>query len=162
MFKLQHRRRREKKTDFRTRLALLKSGKTRLVVRRRLNNISVQFINFHMNGDKTVASAFSSELKKYGWKFSNGNTPAAYLTGLLAGFRARSNIKEAVLDMGLHVSTKGSRIYAALKGVVDAGIFVPHSNDILPTESRIKGSHISEDIVSNFIETKKKIEDEYA
>src|SRR3972149_5227263 len=124
--KIQFRRRRKQKTNLNKRLALLKSGKTRLVVRRRLNNISVQFINYNKEGDKTIASAFSPELKKYGWNFSNGNIPAAYLTGLLAGFKAKARVKTAILDAGLQTSTKGSRIYSALKGVIDSGINVPH------------------------------------
>lgn len=157
MFRIHHRRRREKKTDFKKRLALIRSGKTRVVIRKRLNNISVQFVDFTESGDRTVASAFSQELEKYGWKFSTGNVPSSYLTGLLAGIKAKKKIREAILDLGLQTSTKGSRIYAALKGVVDSGINVPHSKEILPTENRIKGEHISKDVSTNFNEVKEKI-----
>jgi len=151
-------RRREKKTNYKNRLALLKSGKTRLVIRKSLSNISVQFINFGPKGDQTIISAFSTELRKLGWN-RTGNVPAAYLTGLLAGKRARDKkIENAVLDLGLQSSTKGSRLYAALKGVLDSGIDVPHLKDILPTEDRIKGKHISEEIVKKFEDVKKKIE----
>jgi large subunit ribosomal protein L18 len=80
------------------------------------------------------------------------------LTGLLAGKRARDKkVKEVVLDLGLQTSTKGSRIYAALKGVLDAGIKVPHSEKILPDEDRIKGVHISENTVKQFEEVRSKI-----
>ncbi len=158
-FLIQFRRRREKKTNYKKRLALLKSGKTRVVIRKRLKNISVQFINYNPKGDETIASAFSTELKKFGWEGSRGNLPAAYLTGFLAGKRAKEkNINEAILDIGLQTSTKGSRIYAALKGVLDAGVKVPCSQEILPSEDRIKGKHISEDIVRKFEIVKKKIE----
>jgi len=153
--RIQHRRRRKNKTDYKKRLALIKSGEARLVIRRRVKNISVQFINFDHEGDKTVVSAFSKELKKLGWKYSCGNIPAAYLTGFLAGKRAK--LKRAVLDLGLQTSTKGSRIYAALKGVIDAEIIVNHSNEILPTDDRTKGLHISEDVVKNFEKVKQKI-----
>jgi large subunit ribosomal protein L18 len=150
-------RRRKKKTNYRKRLALLKSEKTRLVIRKRLSNISIQFINFKPEGDLTIASAFSTELKKLGWN-RTGNLPAAYLTGLLAGKRAKDKkIEEAVLDLGLQTSTKGSRIYAALKGILDSGIKVPHSKEILPSEERIRGKHISEDVVKQFEDIKKKI-----
>jgi large subunit ribosomal protein L18 len=148
MFKIHHRRRRERKTDYKKRLALIKSGEIRVVIRRRLKNISVQFINFDQNGDKTIAFASSQELKKFGWKFNTGNIPAAYLTGLLAGKKAK--VKRAILDIGLQTSSKGSRIYAALKGVIDSGIIVNHSNEILPTDNRIKGLHISEHVMQNF------------
>ncbi len=150
-------RRRECKTNYRKRLALLKSKKTRLVIRRSLSNISVQFINFVPEGDQTVAEANSTELKKLGW-VRTGNVPASYLTGLLAGKKAKNKkIEEAVLDMGLQISTKGSRIYAALKGVLDSGIKVPCSEEILPSEDRIRGKHISKDLEKQFDEVKNKI-----
>jgi large subunit ribosomal protein L18 len=150
-------RRRENKTNYRKRLALLKSKKTRLVIRRSLSNISVQFINFMPAGDQTVAEANSTELKKLGW-IRTGNVPASYLTGLLAGKKAKNKkIEEAVLDMGLQISTKGSRIYAALKGVLDSGIKVPCSEEILPSEDRIRGKHISKDLEKQFDEVKNKI-----
>jgi len=154
---IKFKRRTERKTNYRKRLALLKSGKVRLVIRKSLSNISVQLINFDPKGDQTVASAVSTELKKFGWT-KTGNVPAAYLTGLLAGKKAKEkNVTEAVLDLGLQTSTKGSRIYAALKGVLDAGVNVPHSKDILPSEDRIIGKHISEEIAKQFDEIKKKI-----
>ena len=154
---IKFKRRVEGKTNYRKRLALLKSGKVRLVIRKSLSNISVQLVNFNPNGDQTIASAVSSELKKFGWT-RTGNIPAAYLTGLLAGKKAKEkNVTEAVLDLGLQTSTKGSRIYAALKGVVDAGVNIPHSKDILPSDDRIKGKHISEDVAKQFDDVKKKI-----
>jgi large subunit ribosomal protein L18 len=154
---IKFKRRREKKTNYRRRLGLLKSEKARLVIRKSLSNISVQFVNFNPTGDQTVATAVSSELKKFGW-MRTGNTPAAYLTGLLAGKKAKEKkVTEAVLDIGLQTSTKGSRIYAALKGVVDAGVSVPHSEEILPSEDRIRGKHISEEVAKQFDEVKKKI-----
>ena len=154
---IKFKRRMERKTNYRKRLALIKSGKARLVIRKSLSNISVQLINFNPNGDQTVVSAVSTELKKFGWT-KTGNIPAAYLTGLLAGKKAKEkNVTEAVLDLGIQTSTKGSRIYAALKGVLDAGVNVPHSKDILPSEDRISGKHISEEIAKQFDEVKKKI-----
>ena len=55
----------------------------------------------------------------------------------------KSRVKEAVLDTGLYVSTPASRIYSALKGAVDAGLQIPHSEEILPKDERIKGEHIA-------------------
>ena len=150
-------RRRENKTNYKKRLALLKSEGTRLVIRKSLSNMMVQFVDFNVKGDQTVACAFSTELKKLGWE-KTGNLPAAYLTGLLAGKKAREKkIESAVLDLGLQTSTKGSRLYAALKGVIDSGVNVPHSEKVLPSEDRIKGKHISEEIVKKFDEVKSKI-----
>ena len=56
--------------------------------------------------------------------------------------RPHANNHEAILDTGLHKSSKGSRIYAALKGVIDAGIHVPHSEEILPDKETIEGKKI--------------------
>lgn len=139
------RRRREGKTDYKARKALLLSGKPRLVVRGSLKHMIVQIIVAKPHGDKVIVSAHSKELtRKYGWKASGGNISACYLTGLLCGLKAREKgVKEAVLDIGLHSSTK-NHIFAALKGVLDAGVNVPYSEEKLPNEERIKGEHIAE------------------
>ena len=137
------RRRREGKTDYKARKALLLSGKPRLVVRGSLKHMIVQIIVAKPHGDEVIVSAHSKELtKKYGWKASGGNISACYLTGLLCGLKAKG-LKEAVLDIGLHSSTK-NRIFAALKGVLDAGVNVPYSEEKLHNEERIKGEHIAE------------------
>jgi large subunit ribosomal protein L18 len=137
-------RRRLGKTDYTNRLKLLTSKKPRLVVRRSSNYIKAQIINFDKIGDKTLASASSQELKKMGWKFSTNNLPASYLTGMIIAKKAgKKGVKEAVLDSGLYASTKGNRIYALVKGAIDGGLKVPINEEILPTEDRIKGMHIS-------------------
>jgi len=138
-----HRRRREGKTDYRLRLKLIKSHKPRFVVRKSANNITCQIIKHNSSGDNVVVSINSSHLKKLGWKGHN-NIPAAYLTGYLCGLSAKKHkVTEAVFDMGLYRSTKGSRLYAALKGAVEAGLEIPHSEDILPPEERTSGKHIA-------------------
>ena len=64
-----------------------------------------------------------------------------------------------VLDLGLQRSVKGSRIYAALKGVVDAGININCNKKVFPNEERIKGLHTKrKDIEKKFEEIKNKIE----
>ena len=142
-YRVKFRRRREGKTNYYRRRSLLQSRRPRLVVRKTNTNTIVQFVNANVVGDMTVASAIASELPEHGWKASTGNLPAAYLTGFFAGLRAKSRgVKEAILDVGLNPPIRGSKIYAALKGVVDAGIDVPHSPDVLPDEDRISGKHI--------------------
>ncbi|MDH5754726.1 MAG: 50S ribosomal protein L18 [Candidatus Bathyarchaeota archaeon] len=140
------RRRREGKTDYRARKALVLSGKPRLVVRGSLKNMIAQIIVAKPHGDEVILSAHGGELaKKYGWKAPRGSLPAAYLTGLLCGLKAKAEgVKEAILDTGLHSPTKGARVFAVLKGVLDAGLNVPHSEEKLPDEKRIKGEHIAE------------------
>jgi large subunit ribosomal protein L18 len=143
-YRVQLRRRREGKTDYQARKALILSGKPRLVSRSSGRNIFVQIVVAKPRGDEVLAAAHSSELKKaYGWKASTGNVPAAYLTGLLCGLKAKSKgVEEAVLDIGLVVPAKGAKIFAALGGVLDAGVAVPHDEEKL-VEERVKGEHIA-------------------
>lgn len=143
-YRVKLRRRREGKTDYQARKALVTSRKTRLVTRASNKNIEVQLIIAKPHGDEVLASANSRELiKSYGWRAPTGNIPAAYLTGLLAGLQAKKvGIKEAILDIGLVSPTKGSKIFAVLSGVVDAGVEVPHSEEKIVKE-RMKGEHIA-------------------
>jgi large subunit ribosomal protein L18 len=158
-FHVKPRRHRQRKTDYHRRLRLLRSKKTRIVVRRSLQNIRVQFIDYNQQGDEIVASAISSELKStYQWKYSADSTPAAYLTGLLAGARAKkAGIEEGVLDIGLYHPTKGSRVFAALKGVLDAGVDCPHDEEMLPSKERLAGAHLNKDIKPSIDDIHKKI-----
>jgi large subunit ribosomal protein L18 len=90
-------------------------------------------------------TAVAQELGALGWTGSAKNTPAAYLTGLLAGQRAAAaGITSAVLDIGRHAPVRGSKVFAALKGVLDAGIDVPHGDDIYPSEERLTGAFLDQ------------------
>ena len=142
-FRVQLRRRREGKTDYRARKALVMSGKPRLVTRASINNITAQVVVAKQVGDEILAAAHSSELKKYGWNAPRGNVPSAYLTGLLCGLKAKkAGVTEAVLDLGLVGPTKGSRLFAVLSGALDAGMEVPHAEEKLGKE-RTKAEHIT-------------------
>lgn len=132
------------RTDYKKRLRLLSSRKPRLVVRRSLNSIIAQIVIFGDNGDKTVASANSRSLKKLGWTFACDNLPAAYLTGFAIGKAAvKGKVDEAILDSGLYRSTKGNRVYAVVKGAIDAGLKVPAGEDMMPSDDRLSGKHIA-------------------
>ncbi|ALL01052.1 50S ribosomal protein L18P [Pyrodictium delaneyi] len=144
-YKVPRRRRREGKTNYYKRYIMVLSGKPRLVVRKTNKYIWVQVIIAKPQGDVTVAAAHSRELvKRYGWLGGTKNTSAAYLTGMLAALRAlKAGIDYAVLDIGLHRPVRGARVFAALKGAVDAGLEVPHSEEIFPEDYRIRGEHIA-------------------
>ena len=143
IFTVPFRRKRTGRTNYRKRLSLLKGNCPRAVVRKSLRNIIVQLITFEPRGDKVVLHADSKELQKYGWLMGCGNIPAAYLTGYLLGTRAKKrDITKATLDIGINVSTKGGRLYAALKGMLDAGINIPHNEECLPDNARVLGQHI--------------------
>lgn len=154
------------KTDYRARKQLLISRKPRLVIRKSLKHTGVQVILHRKEGDTTVASANTDDLKKYGYSGGTGNVTSAYLAGLLLGCRAKKQGQtEAILDMGLYHSTKGGRIFAALKGALDAGLEIPHDSDVFPSEDRIAGKHIDSYRKSNLIEqfeaVKQKIQGEF-
>ncbi|MFQ6106694.1 MAG: 50S ribosomal protein L18 [Thermoplasmata archaeon] len=158
--KVAFRRRRRGRTDYRLRSRLLRSGLPRAVVRASNRNMTVQITSFDAVGDKVLSSAVSNELRKLGWKESTSNVPAAYLTGYLAGKRAiQKGVEEAVLDIGLHVPRRGSRVFATLKGLIDAGLKIPCGEEVLPSKERIKGAHIGESTVKAFEKVKSEMED---
>jgi large subunit ribosomal protein L18 len=104
----------------------------------------VQITDATLTGDIVRASASSRELPKLGWKGGLGNLPSAYLTGALAARRAIARgVKEAILDLGLKGPTKGSKLFAVLKGLADSGLAIPHSPERLPPMERIGGAHIA-------------------
>lgn len=144
-YKVPMRRRREGRTNYHSRLALLLSKEDRVVVRKSTRNIQIQLIAPTPVGDVTFSSAISTELGKYGYNGPTGNTTAAYLTGLLFGLRTINNGYEyGIFDIGLHASTPGSRIYAALKGIVDAGFEIPHDESVFPSDERVRGEIAAE------------------
>jgi large subunit ribosomal protein L18 len=119
----------------------------------------VQLVGYDEKGDRVLASSTTGQLREMGWNGSTGNTPAAYLAGLLAGRRAfRASVTEAILDLGLIRPSKGSKVFAALKGVLDAGVAVPHSGEVLPAEERLRGDHLGKpEAAKQFEEVKQKI-----
>ena len=143
-YRLAFRRRREGKTNYQKRLKLLKSRRLRVVIRASNNHMRVQLVESRRGGDKVITAAYSKELsKKFGWKANTGNMPAAYLTGYLAGLRAKKhNIQEAILDLGMIYHR--FRVLAAIKGFLESGIEVPYSEGFFPEEFDVKldGSQI--------------------
>ena len=64
---------------------------------------------------------------------------------MLFGVRAlNAGYSEAILDIGLARAKPGARVFAALRGAVDAGLNVPYGESILPAEERLRGAHIAE------------------
>ncbi|MDR0334934.1 MAG: 50S ribosomal protein L18 [Methanomassiliicoccaceae archaeon] len=141
-YKVPFRRRRDNRTDYYKRKRLLAGGELRAVVRRSSRNVTIQFAKFGMDGDSILTASTSAELKAFGWEHACSNIPAAYLTGYLAGTKAKkAGIGKAVLDIGMQTPAKGAVLFAALSGILDAGVDVPHG-DVLPTDERLFGDHI--------------------
>lgn len=160
-FQTKKRRRREGKTDYQHRTNLLRQDctqysnvKSRLVVRITNTKVICSIIKAFVDGDRVVAHAESSELKKYGVDFGLTNHFAAYATGFLCARRAlatngldkiyqpNTDVGEYVvtedaddshkaykvyLDIGLSRASRGANVFIAMKGASDAGLHIPHS-----------------------------------
>ena len=137
-FDTKFRRRQEGRTDYTKRLALVRSKKVRIVVRKTNSQIIAHAVKFDSVGDQTLAPATSKELAKYNF-YGTNNTPSAYLTGYLLGKKLNGKVKEAISDIGRRSPSHGSVVFACLKGIVDAGIELPLSKEAVPSNDRISG-----------------------
>jgi len=79
----------------------------------------------------------------------------------------KAGYEKAILDIGLNRASVGARVFAALKGAVEAGLDVPFGESILPDDDRVRGAHIeayaperAENLVKNVEETGEKIKKE--
>ena len=179
--------------------------KYRLVVRISNRYCRVQVVAAELDHDRTICSASSQELPRYGIKTGLKNYPACYATGLLCARRllkaldldetyegveevsgacavydstgaevpegTRENGKKfyvegvepgerkpfrAYLDIGIRTASRGSRVFAAMKGASDGGMDIPHNNKRFPgydpdvktfdaddLKDHIMGGHIS-------------------
>ena len=84
-YKVPLRRRKEGKTNYHVRYKLLLSKRPRVVVRKSNASTTLQLVVAELEGDKTLLTVNSRELKGFGFSSAVGNLPAAYLTGLLFG-----------------------------------------------------------------------------
>ncbi|MGC8676252.1 MAG: 50S ribosomal protein L18 [Candidatus Micrarchaeia archaeon] len=137
---IRFRRRREGKTNYAKRLALVKSGMYRVVVRKTNRRVIGQVIEYKPMGDRVVASAESKELEKLGWP-SRCNKPTAYLTGMLLANKFAGVGKECILDIGLSASGKNSVPFAFAKGCLDNGMKLRGTFEI--KEDAYDGSEIA-------------------
>lgn len=171
--------------------------KYRLVVRFSNKFVTVQIVSAKIQGDVVLTHASSRELPRYGIKHGLSNWTAAYATGLLAARRALTILGladkyegvvepdgemtetqplgddeprpfKAYLDVGLKRTSTGSRVFAAMKGASDGGLYIPHSEKRFPgydpetkeldaevLSGYIRGSHVAE-----FMESLEEEDDE--
>ncbi|KAK9284646.1 hypothetical protein L1049_023822 [Liquidambar formosana] len=131
------------------------TSKYRFVVRFTNKDIIAQIISASIAGDMVLASAYAHELPHYGLEVGLTNYAAAYCTGLLLARRVlkmlemddeyQGNVEatgedfsvepaesrrpfRALLDVGLIRTTTGNRVFGALKGALDGGLDIPHSD----------------------------------
>ncbi|KAI9886958.1 MAG: 60S ribosomal protein L5 [Watsoniomyces obsoletus] len=135
--------------------------KYRLVVRFTNRDIIAQIVTSEISGDKVFVAAYSHELKRYGVNHGLTNWAAGYATGLLIARRALKKLGldeefegveevdgeyklteaaedsgrrpfKCFLDVGLHRTSTGARVFGVMKGASDGGIFIPHSEKRFP------------------------------
>jgi len=148
------RRRHEGKTDYKARLNLLKSGLPRIVFRKTNRYIIGQYVESKEAKDKVIIGIDSKQLIKYGWpnERSIKSIPACYLTGFLLGKKILGiDGKKTLLDIGLIRNIPKSKIYAFLKGVVDAGVVIQHDKEVFPDEEKLQGKYLKKQIGINKI-----------
>ncbi|KAL1205409.1 Large ribosomal subunit protein uL18z [Cardamine amara subsp. amara] len=129
--------------------------KYRFVVRFTNKDIVAQIVSASIAGDIVKASAYAHELPHYGLTVGLTNYAAAYCTGLLLARRVLKMLEmddeyegnleatgedysveptdsrrpfRALLDVGLIRTTTGNRVFGALKGALDGGLDIPHSD----------------------------------
>lgn len=134
--------------------------KYRMIVRFTNKDIICQIAYARIEGDHIICAAYSHELPRYGVKVGLTNYAAAYCTGLLLARRLLRQLKldkvyqgqtevdgeefsnedvdgepgafRCYLDVGLFRTTTGARVFGAMKGAVDGGLDIPHSNKRFP------------------------------
>ncbi|XP_071489045.1 large ribosomal subunit protein uL18-like [Diadema antillarum] len=134
--------------------------KYRMIVRFTNKDITCQIAYAKIEGDYIVCAAYSHELPRYGIKVGLTNYAAAYCTGLLLARRVLKKFNldtiyegqtepdgddylveseegqagafRCFLDVGLARTTTGAKVFGVLKGAVDGGLEIPHSNKRFP------------------------------
>ena len=138
------RRRREGKTDYRKRKAIIVGKSPFLSVRISGRYVYAQLMKPAAGGDTTICSASSKDIaSKFGWKGSTKSIPGAYLTGLYLGrIAGEKDVSKAIVYSGIDRYIHGSRLASVINGARDAGLEVAVDEESLPDESRLNGTHI--------------------
>ena len=159
--RLRFKRRRNAETDYHRRSRMLRGGVPRAVVRVSNTQVTCQLVAYDPEGARVLESITGKSLvtsHKWPSDASRKSVPASYLAGFaMATSAISSGHSQAIMDIGLAASSSGNRAYAALKGMIDAGMDIPHSEDVLPSEERINGEHIGDAIAKAVSTTKKSI-----
>jgi len=136
------------------------SPKYRLVVRFTNKDVIAQIIYATLQSDIVLAAAYAHELPRFGLKVKHSKDyAAAYATGLLLARRVLTKLGLAtqyvgqekpdgahyiveesgerrpllvLLDVGLHCTSTGARVFGTMKGAADGGLEVPHNTRRFP------------------------------
>ena len=149
--KTQKKRKQERKTSYKKRFGMLKSGKGRVVIRKTNRYLIIQYVQSQESKDKVIFGISSKELLNKGWpkeiKGSLKNISASYITGYLFGKKGLENgLNGGILDIGLQRNIAGGKIYSALNGIVDSGFYISHDKKVFPKKERIEGENLKGDV----------------
>lgn len=153
------RRRRENKTDYKLRFSSLKSNKVRIIIRRTNRYFIVQAVESKEAQDKVIAGVTSKNLLKFGWPEESGSLksiPAGYLTGLLIA-KKLGNKGEYNVDIGMARKAYKGRIFSVVAGLIDGGLKINASKDVLPSKDMIEGKNSKPEIQKIIKSVKEKI-----
>jgi large subunit ribosomal protein L18 len=149
-------RRKECKTDYKSRKKLLESQLPRIVIRKTNKYFIIQTVESSEAQDKVILTFSSKELIKEGWNEKNKGSlksiPAGYLTGLLAAKKIKN--KKFIVDLGMARTISGSRIFSVIKGLIDGGVGISANKKIFPPKERLEGEHLKpemKEIISKLI-----------
>lgn len=170
--------------------------KYRMIVRFSNKDICCQIAYARIEGDMIICCAYAHELPRYGVKVGLTNYAAAYCTGLLLARRVLQKLKldtiyqgnddingeqylvesedgqpgafRCYLDVGLSHTTTGAKIFGAMKGAVDGGLEIPHSDKRFPGydnesnefSAEVHRDHIFGKHVGNYMQQLKEEDDD--
>lgn len=170
--------------------------KYRMIVRFSNKDICCQIAYAKIEGDVIVCAAYAHELPRYGVKVGLTNYAAAYCTGLLLARRVLQKFKldsiyegnddingeqylvesedgqpgafKCYLDVGLARTSTGAKVFGAMKGAVDGGLEIPHSDKRFPGydnesnefSAEVHRDHIFGKHVANYMEQLKEEDDD--
>jgi large subunit ribosomal protein L18 len=157
------RRRIEGKTDYANRVRLLKGEMPRVVFRKTNKYIIAEYVTSHEAQDKIEIGMTSKNLKKFGWpdefEGSLKSVPASYLTGFLMGKEiAKKKLATPIVDVGMIRTISKNKVFAFIKGLIDAGMKIKCSKEKFPEEERLSGKNLKKDFTKTFKEIKLKLE----
>lgn len=153
------RRRRECKTDYKSRMGMIKSDLPRIVIRKTNRYILLQLVETDESRDKVLMTTISKELIKYGWDEKDVGSlksiSAAYLSGIIMAKKIKKG--KFIIDLGMAITQPGGRLSAAVKGLLDGGLEINANKKIFPSEERINGKHLKKEFKDNLNKVKENI-----
>ena len=62
------------------------------------------------------------------------------------------------MDLGMIRTLKGSRVFAVVKGLIDGGLDIPANESVFPSEERLNGEHLKDEVKAMITKVKAVLE----